>query len=171
MNELTIKMSKKNMPNAAVVVNGSEVKFKKGKDGLYESKLPIEQSDDTCTLEIFTFSEYGGKLWWLFSLLFFVISCFGIFDASYGKCITLRYKTTLKLSENTQVMLRFNTMLEGKKAVELDTNVSSEEEVNGYFLDETLKKHRKIMKLVKALTWVAIVVGGIIGAVCWFVLH
>ena len=171
MSELTIKMSKANLPNAAVVVNGSEVKFKKGSDGLYESKFPLNENDNTCTLEVFTFSEYGGKLWWLYSLLFFVVSCFGIFDVPYGKTIALRYKTKLTLCENTQVMLRFNPMLEGKKAVELDTNVVSEEETNGYFLDETLRKRRKIMKIIKALTWVAIIVGGIVGTVCWLILR
>ena len=169
MNELTIKMNIAHMPGATVVANGTEVKFKKKDGGLYEGTVPVEES--ACTLEIFSYSEYGGKLWWLYSLLFFIVSCFGIFDVPYGDGTRIRYKTTLTLSANSEVNIRFNPSIVGKKAVELTTSANSEEESNEYYEDEQIKKRRKIMKIVKALTWVAIIVGGIVGGICWAILR
>ena len=101
MNEINFKMRIGAISNPPFTFDGEAVKFEKsGSD--YVGNFKTDK--DTVELEIFRYHEMSGKLWWLFSLLFFIVSVFGIFDMRldrHGICI--KYKSILHLKEKSKV--------------------------------------------------------------------
>ena len=81
MNNINIKIAGANdkfRPN--VFIDGKEVKYTKNNNGALELNYATEK--DSIEISICKYLEISGKLWFLMSLFFFVISLFGIFDAA-----------------------------------------------------------------------------------------
>lgn len=163
MNEINFKMRIGAISNPTVTVDGEAVKFEKsGSD--YVGNFKTDK--DTVELEIFRYHEMSGKLWWLFSLLFFIVSVFGIFDMRldrHGICI--KYKSILHLKEKSEVSLSFNRPIDGKKAVECRCDCEAEQVDNAFYTDKTIKKRMKIMLAVKIVLWIALLAGIVVGVV------
>lgn len=145
-----------------VFADGNALKFKKKKNG-YECEYVTPNKD--VNIDVRTVSEVNSKWWWLTSLLFFFFSCFGIFDAHYDKkCTRVKYSATVTLSENeiNVLTVKYNPVSAGFKCVECKGNCTVQETENIYYIDDNAKKRLKKLRLIKALSWVGLVLAAII---------
>lgn len=154
MNELLIRVSNALYNNAEVLVNGKKENFVSNNRGSFELAV---SGDDNVEIEIVRKHELLSPAWFFWGLVFFIISCFGIFDVRYSK-------TALPL------ICRFNVTSQGKGAVQINpslkkdgtgvvvTNENCLVETLENSSDETLiKKRRKTLRIVKLLLWLALI--------------
>ena len=79
-----VGINSKIIPN--IIVDNQNIKCKKIKFDSYEAIIQTEKEEIELTLS--NQLELKGKFWWLFALISFVISIFGIFEPPYDrKCI------------------------------------------------------------------------------------
>lgn len=160
MNELTIKLSNTKHLSPTMIIDGKPVKFKKNKFGSLESTVMTEKN--TVEFYIYSFLELSSPYWWLWNLLFWFISFFGLFDVPYSKNYTrINCKFTINLKENTKFegnFLRTNS----QKALEYTCDSEVIETTNNYFIDEKVKTRRKLTILLRVFGIIALVVCGII---------
>lgn len=140
-----------------VSIDGKLINLKKNKYGSYESNYETEK--DAVEISVNRELELKSKLWWLYSLITFIISVFGILEPAYDrKCIMTDCKFNVKLNDTNDVKMRFNPLTSQGKAIELETQNEYSEEKNEYFVDKQVKKRRKISILFKVLVWIAIII-------------
>lgn len=148
-------LSSKVVPN--IYVDGKSVQAKKNEFGSYELDLQTEQS----TMEI-AFSrelELKSKLWWLYSLISFIISIFGILEPLYDrKCITIDCVFKFNLEDTNDIKIKFNTLQKSGRAVEIETTLKYDEIKNEYEVDKIAKRRWIIMLVFKLIVWVAIAI-------------
>ncbi|MCM1043802.1 MAG: hypothetical protein NC350_06355 [Corallococcus sp.] len=153
MNTLSIKINKSVFTTSEVTVDGQSVRFVKNKFGNYEHNLKTEKNAVEITLK--TRNELNDRFWFLWSMLFFLISCFGIFDVRYNKnCLSYDCKFIISLTGSSVTVAPQNGN-EQRVAVVGDCAVA--ELSNNVFKDERLKKRFKILRLTKLLTWIVII--------------
>lgn len=153
MNELLIRVSNALYNNAEVLVNGKKERFVSNNRGSFELAV---SGDDNVEIEIVRKHELLSPAWFFWGLLFFIISCFGIFDVRYSKTAPL--------------ICRFNVTSQGKGTVQINpcvkkdgtgvvvTNENCFVETLENSSNETLvKKRRKTLRIVKLLLWLALI--------------
>ena len=159
MNNINIKIAGANdkiRPN--VFIDGKEVKYTKNNYGDLELNYATEK--DSIEISICKYLEISGKLWFLMSLFFFVISLFGIFDAQYDKkCIVIDCKYKIKLKEQTNIKFTLCNIENTGRAVVWEGDCECEQIKNEGYIDKKAKKRLKIMLAVKILMWIALIVG------------
>lgn len=171
MNEVNFKLIRDRRLPATLFVDGSAVKMKKQKDGSYACAYVTQ--GNCVDVRLCTVSETSSKFWWLTSLLFFVFSCFGIFDAHYDKkCRAVSYGCTLSLSPEGKnaVTLKCVPVAEGFKCVECLADCGVTETENVFFTDAAAKRRLKKLKIIKILSWVGIIVAAVLAGVLSIVL-
>ena len=82
MNEMLIRVSSALYNKSEVTVNGKKEKFVSNGRGSYELKI---SANENVEIQIKRRHELNSPAWLFWGLLFFIISCFGIFDVPYGK--------------------------------------------------------------------------------------
>ena len=143
-----------------VCVDGKQLKFKKNNFGSYEKTISTDK--DKMEIVIYRYLEINGRLWWLISILQFLVSIFGLLDTMKEKgCVIIDCKLIVDLnsSENCNIDLAIDENSENGKAVNVATELAVEEIVNRSYVDEKAKKRLKIMKFVKLFVFIAIVIG------------
>ena len=79
-----IGINSKVIPN--IYVDGQVIKCKKNDFGSYEAALQTEK--DEIQISFSRELELKGRLWWLYALISFIVSVFGIFEPPYDrKCM------------------------------------------------------------------------------------
>ena len=152
-----IGINSKVIPN--IYVDGQVIKCKKNDFGSYEVALQTEK--DEIQISFSRELELKGRLWWLYALISFIVSVFGIFEPPYDrKCITMNCAFSVKLgdADANLIMVRFNTMTKKGRAVEIDTQNEYEEISNAYEVDKTAKRRWAVHIVFKLIAWVAIAV-------------
>lgn len=148
-------LSSKVVPN--IYVDGKRVQAKKNEFGSYELDLQTEQS--TMELAFSRELELKSKLWWLYSLISFIISIFGIFEPLYDrKCITIDCVFKFNLEDTNDIKIKFNTLQKSGRAVEIETTLKYDEIKNEYEVDKIAKRRWIIMLVFKLIVWVAIAI-------------
>lgn len=138
------------------LVDGTPVKLAKNKMGSYEGVYTTEK--DTVELCVYKYLELKSKLWLLMSLVFFVVSLFGILSPRYDRhCVTIEYKASIKLKDNTDVTLSSNKFVDNGKAFELTSNAEVNETTNLIYTDKVAKKRLRILRAIEAVLWVALI--------------
>lgn len=138
-------------------IDNTPIKLKKNRNGTYEGVYTTEK--DNVELCVYKYLEIKSKLWLLMSLLFFIVSLFGILSPRYDKrCIVLEYKVNLKLKDNTEVKLSANRFVNGGKAFEITTNAEHKELKNLIYVDNIAKKRLRILRVIEAIMWVVLVI-------------
>lgn len=166
MNQLNLKMSGMFNVKPVIFIDDKPVKCKKNNYGNIDISQQFDK--DKVEVKICKYFELNGKLWFLMSMLFFIISFFGILDVPYNKkCIAIDCRFTIALSEKTNVKIKFNKLSEQGRAVEIESEANIEEICNEYYVDMRAKKRRKILIITKLLIWLAL----IIGVVCFLALR
>lgn len=151
---LTLKNAKNLSPT--ILVDDKPLKFKKNSFGTYCAQYQTEK--DEVSVVIQKYQELSGRFWFLMSILFFIISVFGIFDIKMGKrSIVINSKFNVKLEND---ITNFNATINdacGDKGVIYNCNGVVEEVVNTCYEDEVVKKRKKILLATKILLWLALV--------------
>lgn len=155
MKELSLKLTGAANIKPIINIDGNNVKFKKNKFDSFETKFSTDK--DRVEISIYKFLEINGKLWFLMSMIFFIISLFGILDVRYERsCIVLDCKFVINLKEKSDIVITFNSLKDKGKAVEIKTDCDFEEISNNYYVDLKAKKRLKILLAVKILLWIAL---------------
>lgn len=151
---ITLKGASKLSPN--VLVDGEFVKLKKNQFGNYIASIETEKSE--VDLVIQKYHELSGNLWFLMSVLFFVISLFGLFDIRYGKnnCV-IDSKFHIKLNEDVTHFVATMDLNKVGSAITFESNAEINEELNVCFEDEVVKKRKKILLATKIILWLLLI--------------
>lgn len=143
---------------ALVEIDGKPVDFKKNKHGNLSS--PLEVSSTSVQMKVYTPThELTQKNWLLTSLLFFIISVFGIFDRRYGRRFyKLDYIGDLSFADGETVTVGINTYGKDKKAITCMSQGFQNNETNIYTADTLAKKHWQILTVIRVVVWIALAI-------------
>ena len=138
-----------------IKVDGEILQAKKNDFGSFEASLQTEKT--AVEIEIARENELLAKFWWLYALISFLVSIFGIFEPPYDrKCIVIDYKTVVQLGEgNSELTIKFNNLSSSGRACEIETSCQIEEVANEYRVDKKAKTRWRIILAVKILFWIA----------------
>lgn len=163
MNVINVSLKPDTKTAPALFLDGKAARLKKSKGGgLF---CTYETENDAAELCLCTLNEAASRWFWLTAVFFFIISCFGIFDARYEKtCRAVRYKCVLHLNGTVDVALKSYTQAVGFRSVECACSCPFEETENVCFTDEKAKKRLKRFKTIKILLWSGLIV--LTGAIC-----
>ncbi len=155
VNLRVLGLDSKVCPN--IIVDGKYIKGNKNKFESYEATFETEK--DEVEIVIKRFLELNGKLWWLYALISFIISVFGLFEPRYDKKnIVIDCKFKLKLKDTNDVKIKFNTMSKEGNAVEIETENEYSIIENKYYVDKKAKTRWTILLLTKLVLWIIIIV-------------
>lgn len=158
MNSVKLKLvgiNSKLIPN--IFVDGKYIKCKKNEFGSYEANFETEK--DEINIAFSRELELKSKLWWLYALISFIVSVFGIFNPPYDrKCISMDCSFNIKLKEANDIKIKFNSLSSSGKAVELETENSFEEIKNEYIIDKIAKRRWIILLVVSIIAWIGIAI-------------
>ncbi len=131
-----------------MTINGKGVKVSSISNGVrtYEIESPYK----TAHIVIYKNHYYSLKWWAFTSILYFIISLFGIFDIRQDKkCTVIDCRYDIDLNEDTVANMKVFTFTDGGKVVEIESNTKCTEIANIQYFDKRGQKRRKIMNLVK----------------------
>ena len=156
MNNVNLKVTGGIGLNPNVIIDNNPVKLKKNKYGSLDGNYQTENSE--IELKVCRYLELSGKLWLLMSMVFFIISIFGIFNPPYDrKCIQIDYLCKIKLKETNDIKIKINTQNAGDKAIEVESDCEIEEITNAFQIDKVAKNRLVIVRIIEVALWVALV--------------
>ena len=158
MNSVKLKLvgiNSKLIPN--IYVDGKYIKCKKNEFGSYETDFQTEK--DEIKIAFSRELELKSKLWWLYAILSFIVSVFGIFNPPYDrKCISMDCSFIVKLKDVNNINIKFNSLSSSGRAVEVETETSFEEIKNEYTVDKIAKRRWIILFIARILAWIGIAI-------------
>lgn len=155
MNKLKIKI-KAPLKNLCVEIDGKVIEPKQNDYSNYYYDIETEKS--SVNVVITRLLELETKLWWLWQMLYFVVSLFGILDLKQDKKqLKVFYNAEIEL--NGENFVDFTINRSGDKAVNiLNTNAEIKETENKLEKSKTAIKRKKIIKYSKIGAWILIFV-------------
>lgn len=158
MNSVKLKLvgiNSKLIPN--IFIDDQYVKCKKNEFGSYETDFQTEK--DEIKIAFSRELELKSKLWWLYAILSFIVSVFGIFNPPYDrKCISMDCSFIVKLKDVNNINIKFNSLSSSGRAVEVETETSFEEIKNEYTVDKIAKRRWIILLVVSIIAWIGIAI-------------
>lgn len=158
MNSVKLKLvgiNSKLIPN--IFIDDQYVKCKKNEFGSYETDFQTEK--DEIKIAFSRELELKSKLWWLYAILSFIVSVFGIFNPPYDrKCISMDCSFIVKLKDVNIINIKFNSLSSSGRAVEVETETSFEEIKNEYTVDKIAKRRWIILLIARILAWIGIAI-------------
>ncbi len=158
MNSVKLKLvgvNSKLVPN--IIVDDQYVQCKKNEFGSYEANIETEK--DEIKIAFTRELELKSKLWWLYAIISFIVSVFGIFNPPYDrKCISMNCIFNIKLKDINEIKIKFNSLSSTGKAVELETGNTFEEIKNEFYIDKIVKKRWIILLIVRILAWIGLAI-------------
>lgn len=158
MNSVKLKLvgiNSKLIPN--IFIDDQYVKCKKNEFGSYETDFQTEK--DEIKIAFSRELELKSKLWWLYAILSFIVSVFGIFNPPYDrKCISMDCSFIVKLKDVNNINIKFNSLSSSGRAVEVETETSFEEIKNEYTVDKIAKRRWTILLIARILAWIGIAI-------------
>ena len=129
-----------------VIADGKEIKLKKDKFERLNGVIETEKSE--IDLKVYTRPhELDNKFWFLLSLLYLVLSVFGIFDSRYDKnYYAINYVGKINVEANSELELLFNGKIEGNKAFTVKKGSIEDNESNVYTYNKKLKTRKRSVK-------------------------
>lgn len=158
MNSVKLKLvgiNSKLIPN--IFIDDQYVKCKKNEFDSYETDFQTEK--DEIKIAFSRELELKSKLWWLYAILSFIVSVFGIFNPPYDrKCISMDCSFIVKLKDVNNINIKFNSLSSSGRAVEVETETSFEEIKNEYTVDKIAKRRWIILLIARILAWIGIAI-------------
>ena len=158
MNSVKLKLvgiNSKLIPN--IFIDDQYVKCKKNEFGSYETDFQTEKNE--IKIAFSRELELKSKLWWLYAILSFIVSVFGIFNPAYDrKCISMDCSFIVKLKDVNNINIKFNSLSSSGRAVEVETETSFEEIKNEYTVDKIAKRRWIILLIARILAWIGIAI-------------
>lgn len=157
MNTLNLSLLKAAYYNPFVMIDGKLMKTKKQQGALTCS---YSTDKDSVDVKIFKCSELCGKFWFLWWLLFFVISVFGLLNAPYGKDYSvIDCEFDVALQGETEFIGTLNHSKQGSgKAIDYPAKETISEIRNEYYSDEKIKRKKKFIGFLSVIVWIAIII-------------
>ena len=129
-----------------------------------KQKLKTVNNVRTCSVEadkaeivIYQTHAYLGKNWFWWSLFYYIISIFGIFDINNNKrCLVVDCRFNVNLDRDKKFVLKIQKFEDGEKFAEIE---GDEVEIlsNVRFFDlEAQKRHKKMKKIKFAISFLTI---------------
>lgn len=157
MNTLNLKLVNASKLKPTILIDGKAVKAKQNKYGSYQIEYKTQSAK--VNVKVFRFLELSGKLWLLMSLLFFIVSVFGLFDVPYSKnYIVLDCEFEIDLTQNTNVVFTFNNSTDKEKAIEIESEIKVTEIKNSFYEDKKVKTRNKIVNIARFVLFVIIAI-------------
>lgn len=155
MNRLIVKYAGYSVNKAYVAVDGQTLKF--GKNG----ECAFETEKSAVTVSVFNVLEAASASYYLWSILYFFISIFGIFDSYRDfKCRKIEAEFIVRLSGETRVTVRnraFNKKGESE-AVSIECDCGYEVVKNTQYIDKPAKRRTRIMTAVRIVLFIGVIV-------------
>lgn len=157
MNNLNFKIVGNSRMDPVCVIDGNNITLTKNKFGNLEGSFQTEKDEVQVTM--FSYLELGGKFWWLMSILFFIISIFGLFNPPYDKkCLKIDYNATIKLKDNSDIVFKINNQKHADKAILVESVCEVVEGKNNLVVDKVVKRRLRIISLCKLLAWIGVII-------------
>ena len=148
MNRLILKYAGYRTRQAYVAVDGQVVKFDK------KGECAFETEKQAVMVRVFSVLEAASPSYYLWSLLYFFVSFFGIFDSYRDfKCRRLEAEFIVRLSGETRVTMRnraFNKKGESE-AVSIECDGGCEVVKNTQFVDKAARRRTLVMTAVRTI--------------------
>lgn len=139
------------------LVDGQMIKLKKNQFGAYEGEFETEK--ENVAVEVFRSLELLGKLWWLYSLITFIVSVLGIFEPWYDrKCIALECKYVVSLKETSEIKINLKPLSKEGKAVDVESDSEVMEVNNVFYIDKKAKLRWRLMLAFKIIIWIVAII-------------
>ena len=158
MKTLNLKIQGGYGPKPVIKIDDKIVPCKKNK---YNSDIITYCTEkDFANISLFNVLELNGPCWWLVQMLFFIISCFGIFNQRWNKNnYKVFFDAKINLSEGVNdVILKFNQPKDGERAITVIGEVNATENKNEFVLDSKVLKRKKILKWSYVLSYIILVI-------------
>ena len=137
-----------------MIVNGKKVKLKTNKDNTRTCQITADKAE----IIIYRTHQFTGKAWFWWSLLFYFISIFGIFDVRQNKrCQVTDCRFNIDLKNDTKATMKILKFEDGGKFAEIECDEPVELINNVQYFDKVAQKRFKIMKRVKIGLFFALV--------------
>lgn len=135
--------------------DGKEVKLKENNYSGYDGTFETEK--EAVTIELVRRMELLSKLWFLYALVTFIVSVFGIFEPLYDKrCLEVNFKIVVSLKEGeNNVKVAFNSPKDQEKVGKIEADAV--EVKNQYAISKKAKNRWKLMLALKILFWLALI--------------
>ena len=134
--------------NPVFAIDNQVITPKKGEN---RSKVyAFETEKDEVDVSIYTWYEIEGKRWLLISIIYFIISLFGLFDVKENKkMLSLKYNGKVKLvNQENVVNLTFSGIKKDSIAFKIDGDME-DNETNKYYSDDELVRRKNLLKKIK----------------------
>lgn len=156
MSKLNLKINGIRSLNPVVTLDGKKIRMKTNSFGNCFADIEVR---DGAELRLVCWDSILSPLWLVWEMIFFVLSCFGIFAIGRERLIRpVDLTIVLHPGENASALIR---LLNGKSgegpAAELECNFDAEMTENPCIDIDTVKRRRKIALLIKIAAWVAII--------------
>ena len=139
------------------LVDGQMIKLKKNQFGAYEGEFETEK--ENVAVEVFRSLELLGKLWWLYSLITFIVSVLGVFEPWYDrKCIALECKYVVSLKETSEIKINLKPLSKSGKAVDVESDSEVMEVNNAFYIDKKAKLRWRLLLAFKIVVWVVAII-------------
>ncbi len=139
------------------LVDGQMIKLKKNQFGAYEGEFETEK--ENVVVEVFRSLELLEKLWWLYSLITFIVSVLGIFEPWYDrKCIALECKYVVSLKETSEIKINLKPFSKEGKAVDVESDSEVMEVNNAFYIDKKAKLRWRLMLAFKIIIWIVAII-------------
>ena len=153
MSVLTIKLRSLKKYAVQVVVDGHPVKGKSDKTG--NMIYTYHTDEDKAEVKIFNVNELASPLWWLWSIFYFFISVFGIFDPGYGNnFFDIRCNFLVDTTRDANLQVKIGVSDNGTRHNVWQCDTFANPIDNEFSKNELLQKRIKSNKILKVFLWI-----------------
>lgn len=151
MRNLQLTLRGAEAKHVTVFADDKVVKTKRNDFGYQAATIQSENS--TIHLRVETILELQNPMWFLWNILFFIISIFGLFDVRTNKgCTVVTYDATIPLSDGEN---KLDLAIDPSKNTTIlaQTTCQIDEHQNTLGIDPVLRKRKKILTISKIITF------------------
>ena len=153
MSVLNIKVRSLKKYAVQVLVDGRPVKGKADKTGNIVYTYHTDNAETK--VEIFNVNELASPLWWLWSIFYFFISVFGIFDPGYGNnYFDVRCNFLVDTTRDADLQVKIGVSDNGTRHNVWQCDTSATPIDNEFSKNELLQKRIKSNKILKVFLWI-----------------
>ncbi len=154
MSLLNIKVRSLKKYAIQVAVDGRPIKGKSDKTG---NMIYTYGTDNAETkVEIFNVNELTSQLWWLWSIFYFFIGVFGIFDPGYGNnFFDVRCNFSVDTTRDANLQVKIGVSDNGTRSNVWQCDTCATPVENEFSKNELLQKRIKSNKILKVFLWIA----------------
>ena len=134
------------------------IKFKRLKNGTREGTATTENGYAEVCVKNFLWAGLPFFKWFLFTLFFWLVSVFGIFDVhGDGSCYAVNARLKAKSEGDASLTLKFGLFKDGAPVFTVvQSDAETEEISNVYALDKRAKRRNRIYGIVRILSAIAV---------------